>query len=164
MITVTCQCGKAIQVSDEAAGKTGRCKACGATLTIPLPMGPLSRPSPPPPPMSALSTPSEFIELQSEADWSRPRPKSPYAATLSLPWYHHALRVLAYLVMIAGLLPFVFYVVGSIQDQSTYRPSPSAVLSGLLIMLLWVVVGFVIGCSLLVLTDISKAIRSRSDT
>ena len=36
-ITVTCACGKSFTVGDEFAGRTGKCKGCGAALTVPAP-------------------------------------------------------------------------------------------------------------------------------
>ncbi len=36
-IEVTCKCGKVIYAPDEAAGKKGRCKACGAIMDVPEP-------------------------------------------------------------------------------------------------------------------------------
>jgi hypothetical protein len=35
-IQVSCQCGKTFQVGDQFAGKRGKCKACGAVVTVPL--------------------------------------------------------------------------------------------------------------------------------
>jgi len=35
MIEFTCSCGKSYSVKDEMAGKTGKCKACGAPLQVP---------------------------------------------------------------------------------------------------------------------------------
>ena len=37
-IDVTCQCGRVLHAPPSAAGKKGRCKACGASITIPPPV------------------------------------------------------------------------------------------------------------------------------
>ncbi len=34
-IEVSCECGKRFRVGDQFAGKRGRCKACGRTVTVP---------------------------------------------------------------------------------------------------------------------------------
>jgi hypothetical protein len=34
-IQVSCECGKTFQVGDQFAGKRGKCKACGAVVTVP---------------------------------------------------------------------------------------------------------------------------------
>jgi hypothetical protein len=36
-ITVNCPCGKSFTVGDEFAGRTGKCKGCGAALVVPAP-------------------------------------------------------------------------------------------------------------------------------
>jgi len=36
-ITVSCPCGKSFTVGDEFAGRTGKCKGCGAALVVPTP-------------------------------------------------------------------------------------------------------------------------------
>jgi hypothetical protein len=45
-ISVPCLCGKTLSVKDELAGKRGKCPACGAMLSIPLP--PPAKPAPKP--------------------------------------------------------------------------------------------------------------------
>jgi hypothetical protein len=37
-ISVSCTCGKTLSVKDELAGKRGKCPACGAMLSIPVPV------------------------------------------------------------------------------------------------------------------------------
>lgn len=50
MISFSCDnCGKAFSVSEEYAGRRARCKACGATVTVPLPDDAFENPAPPPP-------------------------------------------------------------------------------------------------------------------
>ncbi len=39
-IEVSCECGKRFTVGDQFAGKRGRCKACGRTVTVPSPESP----------------------------------------------------------------------------------------------------------------------------
>jgi hypothetical protein len=44
-IEVTCQCGRVLKAPEQFAGRRGRCKGCGATLSIPKP-GPAPAPAP----------------------------------------------------------------------------------------------------------------------
>ncbi len=37
MIEFTCECGKSYVVKDESAGRRGKCKECGAPITVPTP-------------------------------------------------------------------------------------------------------------------------------
>lgn len=60
MITFSCQkCGKRFSVADEFAGRQGRCKKCGATITVPDPRTAAASPTGPPPlrKMSAAAAP-----------------------------------------------------------------------------------------------------------
>ena len=56
-ITLACECGKALQVPDDAAGKKGRCPSCGQVFQIPAgrthvtAMPPPRAPSKKPPPL-----------------------------------------------------------------------------------------------------------------
>jgi hypothetical protein len=47
-IDLTCPCGKRLQVSDEFAGRQGRCPACGGLLQIPERDGTVTGVAPPP--------------------------------------------------------------------------------------------------------------------
>ena len=69
-IAVACSCGKRFRAPDAAAGRRGKCPACGATLQVPagdaapLAARPLAAPAPPPPVPAAdpdyVSDPSDY--------------------------------------------------------------------------------------------------------
>lgn len=57
-ITFKCSCGKALKVPDGAAGKKGKCPACGAVVTVPG-GAPAKAPPPPPEPEPEAEAPPE---------------------------------------------------------------------------------------------------------
>jgi hypothetical protein len=71
MIEVACNCGQRFSVSDDHAGKRGRCKACGRVVSIPMSLGALD------------------IELQPESATddgaTSPAPSQPNAPSRSAP-------------------------------------------------------------------------------
>ena len=51
-ITITCTCGKTLQVGDEFAGQEGQCPSCGRALRIPQDDARIAQGAPPPVPKS----------------------------------------------------------------------------------------------------------------
>ena len=77
MIRFTCEkCGTAIQVSDDLAGKQGRCPGCKTVVTIPSP-GPA--PSPPPAPEMLSPPPQAYAPPYAYAPMPPPGPSKALA-------------------------------------------------------------------------------------
>lgn len=82
-----CECGKALRVPDDAAGKKVRCPACQAVLTVPAEdLPPIAEviaapaPPPPPPPRRVAAAPEPEpppapFEFEDEPPVVTPRPK-----------------------------------------------------------------------------------------
>ena len=132
MIRVTCKCGKSIEVPDQFAGKTGKCKACGTAVLVPF----VSEPEPV---FAALAGDDDVVEMtdndivtpftapvsppsapivtnvdDSNAElktFSKPRAKEPYNPIGKEPWYFRFLVGYAYAIVGIGALGAVFYVV-----------------------------------------------------
>jgi ubiquitin-protein ligase len=97
MINFSCpQCGKHFSVGDEAAGRTGKCKGCGASVLVPQPPAPKSperiviafdEPSSPPPspsvpsglPVAKAISLEEYYAAMAAAQ-SQPPPSPPQPA------------------------------------------------------------------------------------
>lgn len=62
MIEVTCKCGRVLQAPDKAAGKKGRCKNCGAVLSVPD----ASESSPPWPAQTVVDDPPSMPDILPE--------------------------------------------------------------------------------------------------
>lgn len=74
-ITLTCLCGKNLQVDDRFAGQQGRCPACGKTLDIPFADGRPAAPSRPPPIPPPL--PPTYVRPRHDAPAGSPPPPAP---------------------------------------------------------------------------------------
>ena len=73
-IQIRCQCGKALKIPDNAAGKAVKCPGCGKTLKVPAGSGgPAARPAGTPPQMApgpAPSAPGRMDDLFDEEGFS----------------------------------------------------------------------------------------------
>mgnify|MGYP000694561308 CR=1 FL=1 len=107
-IQVDCVCGKRFFVPDTAAGKSGKCAACGAGLIVPyppvadeeeeaaLPLPPRSTPPPPPLLPPPVPTPPAAVVVA-------PSP----AEASPLPWYFGACRFFAWFLVMVSVFGFV---------------------------------------------------------